>query len=177
VRPPPARAQRAKAAPAAKRVGRQLVTTLARQLQSFATSMLGNMGTATDEAFTLAQSRIHRPGSKAAVAMGAALLRELRQAASLTLDDPGRSLEVDELSFMGLVDTGKVGLPFADIYRSHDAVRALADADFAATLSFADAAFATALAFQAQRPTRSQRSAGPAQGALSRATSRGPCRG
>ena len=87
VHPRPARARRAKAAPAAKRVGVSLVTTLARQLQSFATSVQGNIGTATDVAFTLAQSRIHRPGTKAAVAKGAALLRDLRQAAGLTLDD------------------------------------------------------------------------------------------
>ena len=163
------------------------------------------MGTATDVAFTLAQSRIHRPGTKAAVAKGAALLRDLRQAAGLTLDGLGRALEVDDPSFMGLVEAGKVGLPlelilrltavlgrndplgfalqmtraynptmwkaleapgvgqllvqagrergFANIYRSHDAARALSDADFAAALSFADAAFATALAFQT-RPRR-----------------------
>jgi hypothetical protein len=42
---------------------------------------------------------------------------------------------------------------FANIYRSHDAARALSDADFAAALSFADAAFATALTFQAQSRT------------------------
>jgi transcriptional regulator with XRE-family HTH domain len=201
-RTPPARTRRASAAPAAKHAGASLATSLARQLQSFATSVLGGVGTATDVAFTLAQSRIHRPGTKAAVAKGAALLRDLRQAAGLTLDDLGRALEVDDPSFMGLVEAGKVGLPlelilrltavlgrndpvgfalqmtraynptmwkalealgvgqllvqagrereFANIYRSHDAARALSDADFAAALSFADAAFASALAFQAQ---------------------------
>lgn len=212
-RPPPAHSRRTKAAPAAKRAGTSLATSLARQLQSFATSVLGNVGTATDVAFTLAQSRIHRPGTKAAVAKGAALLRDLRQAAGLTLDDLGRALEVDDPSFMGLVEKGKVGLPFelilrltavlgrndpvgfalhvtraynpqmwkaleavgvghllvqagrerefANIYRSHDAARALSDADFAAALSFADAAFSTALAFRAQR--RRVRSEAPAR--------------
>jgi transcriptional regulator with XRE-family HTH domain len=209
VRPAPARGRQAKAAPAAKRTGGSLATTLARQLQSFATSVMSNVGTATDVAFTLAQSRIQRPGTKAAVAKGAALLRDLRQAAGLTLDDLGRALEVDDPSFMGLVEEGKVGLPFelilrltavlgrndpvgfalqmtraynsqmwkalevlgvghllvqagrerefANIYRSHDAARTLSDADFAAVLSFADAAFATALAFQSKgRRVRSE---------------------
>lgn len=209
VRTPPARTRRASAAPAAQHAGPSLATSLARQLQAFATSVLGGVGTATDVAFTLAQSRIHRPGTKAAVAKGAALLRDLRQAAGLTLDDLGRALEVDDPSFMGLVEAGKVGLPlewilrltavlgrndpvgfalqmtraynptmwkalealgvgqllvqagrereFANIYRSHDAARALSDADFAAALSFADAAFAAALAFQAQgRRVRSE---------------------
>jgi transcriptional regulator with XRE-family HTH domain len=211
-RPPAARARVAKARPAAKRTGPSLATSLARQLQSFATSVLGNVGTATDVAFTLAQASIHRPGTKAAVEKGAALLRDLRQAAGLTLDDLGRALEVDDPSFMGLVEAGKVGLPFelilrltavlgrndpvgfilqmtraynptmwkalegvgvgrllvqagrerefANIYRSHDAARALSDADFAAALSFADAAFVTALAFQARH--RHLRSEAPA---------------
>jgi transcriptional regulator with XRE-family HTH domain len=185
--------------------GASLVTTVARQLQSLATSVLGNVGTATEMAFTLAQSKIQKPGPKAAVEKGAALLRDLRQAAGLTLEDLGRALEVDDPSFMGLVEAGKVGLPFelilrltavlgrndpvgftlqmtraynpkiwkaleavgvgqflvqagrerefANIYRSHDAARALSDADFAAALSFADAAFATALTFLARHPS------------------------
>jgi transcriptional regulator with XRE-family HTH domain len=203
VRPLPLRTRRATAVPVAKRAGASLAATLARRLQSLATSVLGEVGTATDAALTLAQSRTHRPGTKAAVAKGAALLRDLRQAAGLTLDDLGRALEVDDPSFMGLLEEGKVGLPlelilrltavlgrndpvgfalqmtraynpqtwralealgvghllvqagrereFANIYRSHDEARALSDADFAATLNFADAAFATALAFQARR--------------------------
>lgn len=201
--PTPARTRIAKPAPAARGDGASLATTLARQLQSFATSVLGNVGTATDVAFSIAESRIHRPGTKTAVAKGAALLRDLRQAAGLTLDDLGRALEVDDPSFMGLLEKGKVGLPFelilrltavlgrndpvgfalqmiraynpqmwtalealgvghllvqagrerefANIYRGHDAARALSDADFAAALTFADAAFAAALVFQAER--------------------------
>jgi len=199
---PVKREGRAPRKPAAGRDGASLVTTVARQLQSLATSVLGNVGTATEMAFTLAQSKVQRPGPKAAVEKAAALLRDLRQAAGLTLEDLGRALEVDDPSFMGLVETGRVGLPFelilrltavlgrndpvgfmlqmtraynprmwktleavgvgqllvqagrerefANIYRSHDAARALSDADFAAALSFADAAFTTALAFRAR---------------------------
>lgn len=200
---PTARKPRVAREAAAARSEPSLATSLARQLQSFASAVLGNVGTATDIAFTLAQSKIQRPGPKAAVEKGAALLRDLRQAAGLTLDDLGRALEVDDPSFLGLVENGKVGLPFelilrltavlgrndpvgfmlqltrgfnpkmwkaleavgighllvqagrerefANIYRRHDAARALSDADFAAALGFADAAFATALAFHARR--------------------------
>ena len=94
-----------------------LVTALARQAQSFASSMLGNVGTATDVALTLAQSRIERPGPKAAVEKGAALLRDLRQAAGLTLDDLGRALEFDDPAVLSLAEKGKVGLPFELILR------------------------------------------------------------
>jgi transcriptional regulator with XRE-family HTH domain len=194
-------AQEAPAAPAST----SLVLTLARQLQSATSSLLGNVGAATDIAFTLAQSKIQKPGPKAAVEKAAAVLRDLRQAAGLTLDDLGRELQLEDPSLMGMVEHGKIGLPFelilrltavlgrndpvgfalqmtraynpktwkaleamgigsllvqagrerefANIYRSHDAARALSDADFAAALSFADAAFATALAFHAQRKT------------------------
>jgi transcriptional regulator with XRE-family HTH domain len=198
---PSVRTVRARRPPTEAPASASVVTTLTRQLQSFASTLLGNVGTATDVALTIAQSKIQRPGPKAAVEKGAALLRDLRQAAGLTLDDLGRALEVDDPSFLGLVEKGKVGLPFelilrltavlgrndpigfmlqltrgynprmwkaleavgighllvqagrerefANIYRSHDAARALSDADFAAALAFADSAFATALAFHA----------------------------
>ena len=108
------RATRAKADPTPRS---SLVTALARQAQSFASSVLGNVGTATDMALTLAQSRIERPGPKAAVAKGAALLRDLRQAAGLTLDDLGRALEVEDPTVLSLAEKGKVGLPFELILR------------------------------------------------------------
>ncbi len=108
------RAPRAESAPSPRG---SLVTALARQAQSFASSMLGNVGAATDVALTLAQSRIDRPGPKAAVEKGAALLRDLRHAAGLTLDDLGRALEVDDPAVLGLAEKGKVGLPFELILR------------------------------------------------------------
>jgi transcriptional regulator with XRE-family HTH domain len=197
---PPARAR---AAAVVNPSGASMVQSVARQLQAWTGSLLGSVGTATDVAMTLAESRVQKPGPKAAVAKAAALLRDLRQAAGLTVDDLGRALELDDPSFMGLVESGKVGLPFdlilrlasvlgrndpvgfilqmtrsynprtwqtlealgvgkllvqagrerefANIYRSNDAARDLSDKDFAAALGFADAAFRTALAFQASQ--------------------------
>jgi transcriptional regulator with XRE-family HTH domain len=197
---PPARAG---AAAVVNPSGASMVQSVARQLQAWTGSLLGSVGTATDVAMTLAESRVQKPGPKAAVAKAAALLRDLRQAAGLTVDDLGRALELDDPSFMGLVESGKVGLPFdlilrlasvlgrndpvgfilqmtrsynprtwqtlealgvgkllvqagrerefANIYRSNDAARDLSDKDFAAALGFADAAFRTALAFQASQ--------------------------
>ena len=75
------RAPRAEPAPSPRG---SLVTALARQAQSFASSVLGNVGAATDVALTLAQSRIDRPGPKAAVEKGAALLRDLTATRMLT---------------------------------------------------------------------------------------------
>jgi transcriptional regulator with XRE-family HTH domain len=178
--------------------------------------MLGTVGTATDAALMLAQARLQRPGPKAAVAKGATLLRELREAAGLSLEDLGRALEVDDPSFIGLVESGRIGLPFelilrltailgrndpigfllqmtrsynpktwqalealgigqllvhagrerafANIYRGHDEARRLSDADFAAALAFADAAFGTAVAFRLG-PTPKKRRPEPANAA------------
>ncbi len=179
-----------------------VVLALARQLQSWTGTILGGVAGATDVALALAQSRVQRPGPKALVDKAAALLRDLRQAAGLSLDDLGQLLALDDPSFLGLVESGKVGLPFelilrlasvlgrndpvgfilqitrsynpktwqlldalgvgkllvqagrerefANIYRSHDAARELSDQHFAAALGFANAAFETALAFQAR---------------------------
>ena len=58
-----------------------------------------------------------RPGPKAAVAKASALLRDAREAAGLTLDDLGAALDLKDPSFMALVESGKVGLPFEMILR------------------------------------------------------------
>jgi hypothetical protein len=84
------------------RTCRTSATLLARQLPALATSVLGGVGTATDVAFALAQSRIRRLVKKAAMAKGVSLPRGLPQAAGLTLDDLGRALEVQDPSFMGV---------------------------------------------------------------------------
>ena len=105
------------AASGTKPVSAPMLLSLARQLQAWTGSILGGVGTATDMALTLAQSKAQRPGPKAAVAKAASLLRDLRQAAGLTIDDLGRALELEDPSFMGLVESGKVGLPFDLILR------------------------------------------------------------
>jgi transcriptional regulator with XRE-family HTH domain len=94
-----------------------LVVSLAQQLQAWAGSMLSRVGDASDTALTLAAARTQGPGRKAAVEKAAALLRDLRQAAGLTLEDLGNALELDDPSFMGLVESGKASLPFELILR------------------------------------------------------------
>ncbi len=114
----PARRRAATPAPdTASPVGPSLLVSLARQVQAWSGSILGGVGTATDVAMTLAQSKLQKPGPKAAVSKAAALLRDLREAAGLTVEDLGRLLELDDPSFMGLVESGKVGLPFDVILR------------------------------------------------------------
>ncbi|MBV8666904.1 MAG: helix-turn-helix domain-containing protein [Burkholderiaceae bacterium] len=184
----------------AKAGGDSLVLSLAKQLQTLTGTVLGNVGAASDVMMAVARNRVRRPGSKAAVEKAAGLLRDLREAAGLTVEDLGKLLELEDASFMDLVESGAVGLPFdlilrlatvlgrndpvgfilqmtrtynpkmwkaletlglgkllvqagrerefANIYRRHGAAGNLSDEDFASALSFAEAAFANALAYQ-----------------------------
>lgn len=93
------------------------VRSLARQLHSWTGSLLGGVGTAADMSLALAAASVQRPGPKAAVTKAAALLKDAREAAGLTLDDLGEALELKDPSFMALVESGKVGLPFDMILR------------------------------------------------------------
>lgn len=118
------RAKRAQPAPAAEvalpslqQAGGAAVRSLARQLHSWTGTLLGGVGTAADMSLALAAASVSRPGPKAAVAKAAALLKDAREAAGLTLDDLGEALELKDPTFMALVESGKVGLPFEMILR------------------------------------------------------------
>lgn len=93
------------------------VRSLARQLHSWAGSLLGGVGTAADMSLALAAASVQRPGPKAAVAKAAKLVKDAREAAGMTLDDLGAALELEDASFMALVESGKAGLPFDMILR------------------------------------------------------------
>jgi transcriptional regulator with XRE-family HTH domain len=122
----PRRTTRAKAAstalaepttPTLQQAGGAAVRSLARQLHSWTGTLLGGVGTAADMSLALAAASVQRPGPKAAVAKAAALVRDAREAAGLTLDDLGAALDLKDPTFMALVESGKVGLPFEMILR------------------------------------------------------------
>ncbi len=103
--------------PTLQQAGGAAVRTLARQLHTWTGSLLGGVGTAADMSLALAAASVTRPGPKAAVAKASALLRDAREAAGLTLDDLGQALDLKDPTFMRLVESGKVGLPFELILR------------------------------------------------------------
>ena len=122
-RKPRAKAVPAPAAPSGTSVptlqeaGGAAVRTLARQLHAWTGSLLGGVGTAADMSLALAAAAVTRPGPKAAVTKAAALVRDAREAAGMTLDDLGAALDLKDPTFMALVESGKVGLPFELILR------------------------------------------------------------
>jgi transcriptional regulator with XRE-family HTH domain len=105
------------AMPTLQQAGGAAVRSLARQLHSWTGTLLGGVGTAADMSLALAAASVQRPGPKAAVAKAAALVRDAREAAGLTLDDLGAALDLKDPTFMALVESGKVGLPFEMILR------------------------------------------------------------
>jgi transcriptional regulator with XRE-family HTH domain len=107
----------APATPTLQQAGGAAVRSLARQLHSWTGSLIGGVGTAADMSLALAAASVQRPGPKAAVAKAAALVRDAREAAGLTLDDLGAALDLKDPTFMALVESGKVGLPFEMILR------------------------------------------------------------
>lgn len=116
-RPPSSAPVEAAAMPTLQQAGGAAVRSLARQLHSWTGTLLGGVGTAADMSLALAAASVQRPGPKAAVAKAAALVRDAREAAGLTLDDLGAALDLKDPTFMALVESGKVGLPFEMILR------------------------------------------------------------
>ena len=105
------------AVPTLQEAGGAAVRTLARQLHAWTGSLLGGVGTAADMSLALAAAAVTRPGPKAAVTKAAALVKDAREAAGMTLDDLGAALDLKDPTFMALVESGKVGLPFELILR------------------------------------------------------------
>lgn len=107
----------APALPDLSQIGSRAVRNVARQLHSWTGSLLGGVGTAADLSLALAAASLQRPGPKAAVQKAAALVREAREAAGMTLDDLGQALELEDPNLLALVESGKIGLPFELILR------------------------------------------------------------
>lgn len=103
--------------PTLQQAGGDAVRSLARQLHSWTGSLIGGVGTAADLSLAMAAASVQRPGPKVAVAKASALLRDAREAAGLTLDDLGAALDLKDPTFIALVESGKVGLPFEMILR------------------------------------------------------------
>lgn len=89
----------------------------AKQLQSWTGTLLGGATTAADLALSLAQAATKKPEQKAAIKKAASVLRELRQAVGLTQDELSQALDLEDRSLIGLMESGKVALPFEFILR------------------------------------------------------------
>jgi hypothetical protein len=102
-RKPAARKREAKApAPESTLVG------VARQVRSWSDSVLGVAGAAADASIGAAKAILIKPEQRRALAKTGNVLRGMREAAGLSLNDP---------TLLDLVENGKVALPFEIILR------------------------------------------------------------
>ena len=112
-----ARARGAAAAPQAVKPGDLPVFAIARQLRSWAESVLGVAGSAADLTLNLAKARAHKPGQKAAIEKAGSMLRHLRETANMTAKEVGQAIDLTDQALIDQAESGKVALPFEVILR------------------------------------------------------------
>jgi transcriptional regulator with XRE-family HTH domain len=91
--------------------------SLARQVRGWADTALSVAGNATDLGLTLAQNRVKDPGKKAAVAKAGRQLRQLREAAGLTMEEVSTAVGLGDAKLISQAEGGVVSLPFDLVLR------------------------------------------------------------
>ena len=97
--------------------GRASLVDIARQVRSWTDSVLGVAGAAADVTLGAAKLMLPKPGQRAALERSGAVLRRLREAAGLSLDEVGKAIDLKDPALLDLVENGKVALPFEIILR------------------------------------------------------------
>jgi transcriptional regulator with XRE-family HTH domain len=109
--------ERTSARVSASAPGRSSLIDIAQQLRSWTDSVLGVAGAAADVTLGAAKLMLPKPGQRAALERSGAVLRRLREAAGLSLDEVGRAIDLKDPTLLELVENGKVALPFEIILR------------------------------------------------------------
>ena len=97
--------------------GRASLVDIAQQVRSWTDSVLGVAGAAADVTLGAAKLMLPKPGQRAALERSGAVLRRLREAAGLSLDEVGKAISLKDPALLELVENGKVALPFEIILR------------------------------------------------------------
>jgi transcriptional regulator with XRE-family HTH domain len=88
------------------------VASLARQVRSWTDSVLGIAGTAADVSISAAKALLPKPEQRAALEKSGRTLRNLREAAGLSVSEVGRAIDLSDPALLELVESGKLALPF-----------------------------------------------------------------
>jgi transcriptional regulator with XRE-family HTH domain len=91
--------------------------SLARQVRSWADTLLGVAGSAADIGATLAQARVKHPGTKAAMAKGGSQLRKWREAAGMTARELSDAVGLGDTKLIEQAEGGAATLPFDLVLR------------------------------------------------------------
>jgi transcriptional regulator with XRE-family HTH domain len=91
--------------------------SLARQVRSWADTLLSVAGNATDMGMTLVQARVKDPRKKAAVARAGSQLRRWREAAGMTARELADAVGLGETKLIEQAEGGLATLPFDVVLR------------------------------------------------------------
>jgi len=90
---------------------------VARQIRAWTDSVLGVAGAAADISLGAAKAVLVKPGQRAALEKTGAVLRTMREAAGMSVNELGRAIDLNDPALLELVETGKIALPFEIILR------------------------------------------------------------
>jgi transcriptional regulator with XRE-family HTH domain len=90
---------------------------VARQLRSWADTVLGIAGPATDMAFGLAKANAKEPKQKQTIEKAGVMLRTMREKAGLSARDLAGALDLTNPELIAQAENGKAALPFELILR------------------------------------------------------------
>ncbi len=93
------------------------LASVARQLRSWSDSVLGVAGAAADVSLGAAKAILVRPDQRKALEKTGHILRGMREAAGLSLQEVGDAINLKDPTLLELVENGKVALPFEIILR------------------------------------------------------------
>ena len=113
---PPAHGD-ARAEPAQTPGSGSTLVDLAQQVRSWTDSVLGIAGAAADVTMGAAKMMLPKPGQRQALEKTGAVLRRMREAAGMSVNEVGEAINLKDPVLLELVETGKVALPFEIILR------------------------------------------------------------
>jgi len=90
---------------------------IAKQVRSWSDSALGIAGAAADVSIGAAKALLVRPEQRATLERAGSLLKNMREAAGLSLKEVGEAINLKDPTLLELVEGGKVALPFEVILR------------------------------------------------------------
>ncbi len=107
-------ARRTQAAP---KTTRSALVEVAQQVRSWTDSVLGVAGAAADVTIGAAKMMLPRPEQRRTLSKAGAVLRQMREAAGMSVSEVGKAISLKDPALLDLVENGKVALPFEIVLR------------------------------------------------------------
>lgn len=101
----------------APKTARSALVEVAQQVRSWTDSVLGVAGAAADVTMGAAKMMLPRPGQRRTLAKTGAVLKQMREAAGMSVSEVGKAISLKDPALLDLVENGKVALPFEIILR------------------------------------------------------------